>query len=134
MEQGILVIALGQVVVGNLCAQVMDMMKTDVSTEPLQDKRQFVERAALQAGLHKFPTFMVIPVGRVKIMLNVKKPDPDGRADHKNRQLYEQIGLPPDQPAHQGDHNNQRKIGPPDTGDLAPSLRWRDALGYDEDY
>ena len=72
MEQGIFVIALGQVVVGDLGAQVMDVMKTDVPSEPLQDERKFIEGTALQACLHKLPAFVVVPVGRVKVMLNIK--------------------------------------------------------------
>ena len=133
MEQGVFVIAFGQVVVGDLRAQVMDVMKTDVPTEPLQDERQLVKGTALQTGLHKFPAFVVVPVGRVKIMLDVEKPDPDRGTDHEDRQLHHEIGLPPDQPAHQGDHRHQRKIGPPDTGLLTPSLCWRNALGDDKD-
>lgn len=62
MEQGIFVIAFGQVVVGNLCTQVMDVMKTDVSTEPLQDERQLIEGTALQTRFYEFPAFVVVPV------------------------------------------------------------------------
>ena len=77
MEHGIFVIALGQVVVGDFCAQVMDVMKTDISAEPLQDERQLIKGASLQTSLHKFPAVVVVPVGWVKIVLDVEKPDPD---------------------------------------------------------
>ena len=72
MEEGIFVIAFGQVVVGNLRAQVMDVMKTDVPTEPLQDERQFIKGTALQPRFYEFPAFVVVPVGRVKIVLDVE--------------------------------------------------------------
>ena len=85
MEQRVFVIAPGQVVVGDLGAQVMDVMKTDVPSEPLQDERKFIKGTALQPCLYKFPAFVVIPIGRIKIMLNVEKPDPNGCADHENR-------------------------------------------------
>ena len=133
MEQGIFVIAFGQVVIGDLRAQVMDVMKTDVAREPLQDERQLIEGTALQPRLHKFPAFVPIPVGRVEVVLHVEKPDPDRGADHQDWQLYHEICLPPDQPARQGDRNHQRKISPPDAGDLASSLGWRNPLGDDED-
>ena len=89
MEHGIFIIAFGQIVIGDLGAQVMDVMKTDIPTEPLQDDRQFIEGTALQPCLDKFPAFMVVPVGWVKVVLNVEEPDPDRRTDHKNRQLYQ---------------------------------------------
>src|SRR6185503_11292517 len=129
MEQWIFIIAFGQVVVGDLGAQMMDVMKTDVAREPLQEKRQFVKGTALQARLYKFPAFVPIPVGRVEVVLHVEKPNPDRGADHQDWQLYHEVCLPPDQPARQGDRNHQRKISPPDTGDLASSPGWRNPLG-----
>ena len=87
MEQGIFVIALGQVVVGDLGAQVMDVMKTDVPGEPLQNERQFIEGTALQPCLYKFPALVVVPVGWVKVVLDVEEPDPDRCTDHEDRQL-----------------------------------------------
>jgi len=87
MEQWVFVITLGQVVVGDLGAQVMDMMKSDVPAEPLQDERQFVEGTALQSRFCEFPTIIVIPIGGVKVVLNVEKPNPDRGTDHDNRQL-----------------------------------------------
>ena len=133
MEQGIFVIAFGQVVIGDLGAQVMDVMKTDVAREPLQEKRQLVKGTALQARLYKFPAFVPIPVGRVEIVLDVKEPDPNRGADYQDWQLYHEIRFPPDQPAHQGDHNHQQNIGGPDTGDLTPALCRRDAMADEKD-
>ena len=77
MKNRIFVITLGQVVVGDLRAQVVDVVKTDVAAEPLQNERQFIEGTSLQSRLHKFPAFVVVPIGRVKIMLDVKEPDPN---------------------------------------------------------
>ncbi len=132
MEQGVFVIAPGQVVVGDLRAQVMDVMKTDVPTEPLQDERQLVKGAALQTSLHKFPAFVVVPVGRVKIVLDVEQPDPDRTTDHEDRQLHHEISLPPDPPAQQGNDRHQRSIRRPDTGLFASALRWRNPMADDK--
>ena len=107
MEQGIFIVALGQVVVGDLRAQVMDVMKTDVPTKPLQDERELVKGTALQPGLHKLPAFVIIPVGRVEVVLDVEKPDPDGGTDPDNWQLDHQKCFPTDKPAHQGNDNDQ---------------------------
>lgn len=78
MEQGVFIITFGQVIVRDLRAQMMDVVKADVSAEPLQDQGQLVKGTTLQPGLHKIPAFVMIPVGRVKIMLYIKKPDPHG--------------------------------------------------------
>ena len=77
MEKQIFVIAFGQIVIGDLGTQTMDVMKPDIPAEPLQDERQFVEGTALQSRLHKIPAIIVVPIGGVKVMLNVEKPDPD---------------------------------------------------------
>src|SRR6476469_282742 len=122
MKQGVFVIAFRQIVVGDLCTQMMDVMKSDVPTEPLQDERQFIEGTALQPCLYKFPAFVVVPVGWVKVVLDVEEPNPDRCTDHEDRQLHQYIRLPPNQPAYQGNHNDQRKIGPPDTGTFASSV------------
>ena len=71
MEEGIFIIAFREIVVRDLGAQVVDVMKADVPTKPLQDKRQLVKRTALQPGLHKLPAFMVIPISGVKVMLDL---------------------------------------------------------------
>src|SRR5690349_18129970 len=121
MKHGIFIIAFGEVIVGDLGAQVMDMMKADIPAEPLQNERQFIEGTALQPCLYKFPALVVVPVGWVKVVLDVEEPDPDRGTDHEDRQLHQYIRLPPDQPAYQCNHNHQRKIGPPDTRSFASS-------------
>lgn len=99
MEQRVFVIAPGKVIAGNLGAQVMNVMKTNVPTEPLQNERQLIKGTALQPGFYKFPAFVVVPISRIKIVLDVEEPDPDRCSDHQDRQLHHQIGLPSDQPA-----------------------------------
>ena len=96
MEEGIFVIAFGQVIVGDLRAQMMDMMKTDIPGEPLQEKRQFIEGTALQSRFYEFPAFVVVPVRWIKIVLDVEQPDPDRSTDQEDRQLHQKIGFPPD--------------------------------------
>ena len=46
VKDRILLISLWQVVIGDFRTEVMDVMETDVSTEPLQQSRELVERAA----------------------------------------------------------------------------------------
>src|SRR5579863_1372640 len=50
-EEFVRVVTLLQMVVGDERAQMVDMMKPDIARKPLQDSRQFVERAPLQCSL-----------------------------------------------------------------------------------
>src|SRR6202789_3576718 len=71
-EEFIRVVTLLQVVVGNEGAQMVDMMKTDIAREPLQDSRQLIERAALQCGFRVIPLVAALPVSPFKLMLYVE--------------------------------------------------------------
>ena len=72
LKSWILVVALLQLVVGNPWAEVMDMMETDIPGEPLQDLGKFIERTTVQAGVEELPIWVTFPIGRVKVMLNIK--------------------------------------------------------------
>src|ERR1700678_1371676 len=71
-EEFIRIVTLLQVVVGNEGAQMVDMMKSDIAREPLQDSRQFVERAALQCSFRVIPLVAALPVSPFKLMLYVE--------------------------------------------------------------
>lgn len=47
MKDRVFVITPGQVVVRDLRTQMVDVMETDISTEPLKDDGQFIEGTAL---------------------------------------------------------------------------------------
>ena len=61
-------------VVRNSRTEMMDMMKADVSAEPLKNFRKFVVRTALQGSLGKVPILSPLPVDIFKLMLHVEKP------------------------------------------------------------
>ena len=77
MEKRVFIIAFGQVIVGDLGTQMMDVMKADIPAEPLEDEWQLIEGTALKSCFCEFPAIIVVPIGGVKVMLNVEKPDPD---------------------------------------------------------
>src|ERR1700722_1983794 len=61
-----------QMIVGDERAQMMNVMKSDVARKPLQDARQFIERAPLQCGLRVVPFIAALPIGALELMLHVK--------------------------------------------------------------
>lgn len=67
----------------------MNMMKTDVTCEPLQHLGQFIERAAVHTGLEKFPFLVAFPIGGIEIMLDVEQPDPGSAGDQQNGQFHQ---------------------------------------------
>jgi len=79
LEKWIGVVASFQIVIGNADAEMVNVMKTDVAGEPLENSRQLVERAALKSGRGIIPIFAAFPVNAFKLMLDVKEPE-SGRA------------------------------------------------------
>src|SRR5215210_1293876 len=72
LKNRILIVALFQLIVGNPWAEVMDMMKTDIPGEPLQDFGELIERTAIQAGVEELPIWVAFPISWVKVMLNIE--------------------------------------------------------------
>ena len=85
MKDGILFIGLRKVVIGDLRAQMVDVMETDVPAEPLQDGRQFIKGTALQAGFEVIPLAVALPIHSLEIMLNIEQPYPRtcSKEDHQ---------------------------------------------------
>ena len=72
LKSGVLVVTLLQLIIRDSRAKVMDMMETDISREPLQDLRKFIERTAIQTRVEKLPIRVTLPIGRVKVMLHIE--------------------------------------------------------------
>src|SRR5438105_15421133 len=64
-----------QIVIRNSRAQMVDVVIADVSGEPLQYFRQFVERAAFQGGRSVIPLRVALPINSLELMLHVKQPE-----------------------------------------------------------
>lgn len=78
-----------QFVVGDLRAEVMDVMEADVAREPLQHFRQFVERTACHARLEEIPVLVALPIGRVEIMLDVEQPHARRAGDQQDGNFHQ---------------------------------------------
>ena len=76
-EDGVGVVGALQVVVRDPGVEVMDMMQTDVAGEELQQLRELQIRAATQRGLGIAPLTLALPVGVLKLVLDVEQPDAD---------------------------------------------------------
>ena len=79
---------LGEFVKRYLARQVMNVVDTDVASEPHQWLGQVIVGAAMQRGVLVSPCGFNVPVGFVKLMLNVKQPDTNGAAEDDQWQLY----------------------------------------------
>jgi len=100
-----------QLVVGDLRAEVMDVMETDVTREPLQDLGELVEGAAIHTGLEELPILVAFPIGRLKVMLYVEQPHARAASHEQNGDLNQQICLPADvinSPADKGEEGDVR--------------------------
>ena len=64
-----------EIVVRDSRAQMMDVVKTDVATEPLQDPRQFVVRTPVERRVSVIPLLCPFPIHALELMLDVKEPD-----------------------------------------------------------
>src|SRR5512138_2350193 len=122
MEDRILAMALFQLVVRDLRAEVVDMVKADITREPLQDFRQFIEGAALHTCREEIPIGMTLPVARGKVMLNIEQPDTGRSSDQQNGKLDQQEGPPADRQHDQADERGQSNVRPDDAAAL-PSAR-----------
>ena len=83
------IVASSQAVARNLASEMVDVMETDRSGEPVQDARQIVERAALESGGVDVPLTGGPPVGVLELVLHIEQPDPDGAADSEHRELHQ---------------------------------------------
>jgi len=71
---------------------MMDVMKTNVPSEPLQHARQTVIRAAFERRSNIIPAVVRLPIGMFELVLNEKQPATDGGREHENWKVNEQEG------------------------------------------
>ena len=72
LEDRVLVVTFLQFVIGDLRAEVVNMMETNIAGKPLQHFGKFIERTAVHASLEELPILVALPVGRLKVMLNIE--------------------------------------------------------------
>ena len=131
LEEEVSLMASLQIVIGNPRAQMMNVMKSDVAREPLQDLGQFVERTALQRCRGVIPLAAAFPVNSFKLMLDIKQPHA-GRTGHQHRrQLNYQVSLEPKNGAQPGGGGENCQICPIDRVTLSLGSFWRGEPMFD---
>lgn len=110
MKNRILVESLLQVVVGDLGAEMVDVVKADIAREPLEYLRQLVVGTALQRGERILPVGMVLPIGVLKLVLDVEHPHAGRGREQQQGQLDQQDGLEADGPACDHEQGEQRHV------------------------
>lgn len=91
LEEGAGFVATLEIVVRYARAEVMDVVEADVAGEPLQNFRQFVERASFEGGFREIPVLGAFPVDVFELMLDVEKPDACAAGNGENDQLDDQV-------------------------------------------
>src|SRR3989304_2371463 len=89
----------------------MDVVKPNITREPLQDLGEFVERASVHAGFEELPILMPLPISRLEIVLNIEQPHTRATSHKQNGDLYKEIPLPAnviDRPADECEQGNIR--------------------------
>ena len=64
-----------QMIVRHFRTQMMNMMKSDISGNPLQKLGQLVIRASIHGGFHITPLVFILKVGILELMLYIKQPN-----------------------------------------------------------
>lgn len=62
-------------------AEMVDMVKADISTEPLHNFWQFEERSAFDRSLEIIPFWFAAPVSVLELVLNVKQVHAKGKSE-----------------------------------------------------
>ena len=81
---------LGKPIERNAARQVMHVMHADIAGEPVERRRQFIERAAMQRRLGLAPARRRLPCRPLELMLDVEEPHAGGRAERDDRQVDDQ--------------------------------------------
>ena len=79
-----------QSVVRDTAAEMVHMVHPDIGSEPAQDARQVVMRAAVQGRLMKIPALVTGPEGILELVLDIEQPDANGAREKRDRQLHQQ--------------------------------------------
>src|SRR5471030_1853417 len=86
------------------------MVEPDIAGEPLEDFRQFIERAALEGGAGEIPVILTIPVHILKLMLHVKKPYSGSARHPEDGNLKNHIRDDPKDVRHPDRHKEKSEI------------------------
>ncbi len=89
---------------------MMNVMKSDVARDPLQNRGKLVIRAPLHRGFHIAPFFFVLKVGILELMLDIEQPDAQQAGYEENRPLNHDECLPADGPDQQRIQSDQEYI------------------------
>lgn len=105
------IVALLQIIVGNIRTNVMNVMQANIAGEPLEDFGQFEIRAAFQCYFHRIPRSVTRPIRALKLMLNIEQPEPEAPGDQNDGQLNLEIGPKTDCPRRQSDDEQECHVG-----------------------
>jgi len=103
-EEGMRPVTPLEVVVRNPGAQVVDVMKSNVARQPLEEPGQLVERTSLERRRGVVPVIAAFPVGVVELMLHVEEPHARRTTYHQDGQLDQHKGQEAEHPALAGSH------------------------------
>src|SRR5688500_5688886 len=91
---------------------MMNVVKTDITGEPLENFRQFIEGTPFERGLGVVPVLATLPVNTLELMLDVEQPDPRGSGYGRDDELKEKIRFESKNKAQNGRHSKNREIHP----------------------
>src|SRR5258708_21029143 len=112
-------VAFLQMIVGNPRAEMMDVMKTDISRKPLQHPGELVVRAAFERRLGVIPILPAFPVNDLELMLNIKQPNACRSGETHEGELEQQVSAESEDRAQADDHPQQQEMGPANAQSLA---------------
>src|SRR3954464_314608 len=99
-----------QMIIGNARAEMVNMMKTNVAREPLQDLGQLVKRTPLKRGQRVIPLLAALPVDSLELVLDIEEPDTCRPGNRDRYQLQKQISFPAKNPTHAARHKEKQKV------------------------
>src|SRR5579862_5748414 len=110
-------------VVWDARTQMMNVMKSNIARKPLEDFRQFIERASLERHSPVVPLPGAGPISPLELMLNIEQPYAGGTCECRDSELDQQKGLEADHAAHDDRDRQQCPVRAPHR--VALSLRTR---------
>lgn len=84
-----------QTIVGNGAVEMMDVVQSDITGQPLYDPGQDIVRAAEHASQVKIPVFLMLPIGVFILMLDKEHPATDNGSNSQGWQIDHQEGYNP---------------------------------------
>jgi hypothetical protein len=93
-----------------IITEMMDVMETDITSEPLQNLGKFVEGTTVHASFEELPILMAFPIGRLEIMLDVEQPHAGRACEEHQRQVDGEHGVPAKEPDKHRGCEREREI------------------------